>query len=101
MTTDRGVTRAVLFAPRPLAAMDKDDRIRACSSHACIKYVQREPVTNTTIREHFGSSPTNSATASRLLKDAVESSCLVTYDPEAARSQMKYLPWLAARGRGS
>lgn len=31
-----GFTRAVLFAPRPLAAMDKDERIRACYWHACL-----------------------------------------------------------------
>jgi len=99
--TPPGFTRAVLFAPRPLAAMDKDERIRACYWHACLKYVQREPVTNTTIRERFGILPANSATASRLLKDAVQSGCLVPYDQEAARSQMKYLPWGAARGRGS
>lgn len=99
--TPPGFTRVVLFAPRPLTAMDKDERVRACYWHACLKYVQRQPVTNTSIRERFGISTANSATASRLLKEAVQSRCLVPYDPEAARSQMKYLPWWAARGRGS
>jgi len=58
-------------------------------------------VTNTTIRERFGISTANSATASRLLKEAVQSGLIVPYDPDAARSQMKYLPWWAARGQGS
>ncbi|MBF0476425.1 MAG: putative DNA binding domain-containing protein, partial [Deltaproteobacteria bacterium] len=34
-------TRAVLFAHRPLTKMDKDDRVRACYLHACLKYVNR------------------------------------------------------------
>lgn len=96
-----GFTRVVLFAPRPLAEMDKEERIRACYWHACLKYVQREVVTNTTIRERFGISTANSATASRLLKEAVQSGLIVPYDPDAARKQMKYLPWWAARGRSS
>jgi predicted HTH transcriptional regulator len=30
-------TRAVLFAHRPLSRMDRDDRVRACYLHACLK----------------------------------------------------------------
>ena len=47
-------TRATLFAHRPLSQMDKSDRIRACYLHACLRYVQRSFMTNTTIRERFG-----------------------------------------------
>lgn len=90
-------TRVVLFASRPLAEMDKEERARACYWHACLKYVQRETVTNTTIRERFGITAANSATASRLLKEAVQSGLIVPYDADAARSQMRYLPWWAAR----
>jgi ATP-dependent DNA helicase RecG len=96
-----GSTRVVLFAPRPLSEMDNEERVRACYWHACLKYVRREVVTNTTIRERFGISAANSATASRLLKEAVQSGQIVPYDAGAARSQMRYLPWWAARGRGS
>ena len=96
-----GFTRAVLFAPRPLSEMDKHERIRACYWHAALKYVQSEAVTNSTIRQRFEISVANSATASRLLKEAVLSGMLVPYDPNAARSQMKYLPWWAAKERGS
>jgi len=47
-------TRAMLFAPRPFRDMEKDDRVRACYLHACLKYVNREIMTNTTLRERFG-----------------------------------------------
>ena len=50
-------TRAVLFAHRPLSKMDKADRIRACYLHACLKYVNREYLTNTSLRERFGIKP--------------------------------------------
>lgn len=96
-----GFTRVALFAPRPFSEMDKEERIRACYWHAALKYVQREAVTNTTIRDRFGISTANSATASRLLKEAVKSGLIAPYDPDAARSKMRYLPWWAARGHAS
>ena len=39
-----GFTRAVLFAHKPLSAMDKADRVRACYLHACLRYVTRQPM---------------------------------------------------------
>jgi predicted HTH transcriptional regulator len=48
--TPEGFTRAVLFAHKPLAAMNQADRVRACYMHACLRYVMRQPVTNTSIR---------------------------------------------------
>lgn len=47
-------TRSVLFAHRPLAEMSKEDRVRACYLHACLKYVNRSYLTNTSVRERFG-----------------------------------------------
>ena len=49
-------TRAVLFH-RSLTKMDKADRIRACYLHACLRYVNRHYMTNTTLRERFGIEP--------------------------------------------
>ena len=35
-------TRVVLFGPKPLADMDRSERVRACYLHACLKYVARD-----------------------------------------------------------
>ncbi len=91
-----GSTRAVLFAPRPLSEMSKDERMRACYWHACLKYVRREQVTNASIRERFGIDERNAAQASRLLKDALEAGYLAVYDPDASRGQRKYVAWWAS-----
>ncbi len=88
-------TRAVLFAHRDLKEMDKADRIRACYLHACLRYVQRDSMTNTTLRERFGIDEKNSATASRLIKEALDAGLIVPYDANAGRKYMKYLPWWA------
>ena len=88
-------TRAVLFAHRPLTKMDKADRVRACYLHACLKYVNREYLTNSSLRERFGIEQQNIAVASRLIKEAVETGTIVPYDAAAAPKMMKYVPWWA------
>jgi ATP-dependent DNA helicase RecG len=88
-----GFTRVVLFAPRSLSEMSKDERVRACYWHACLKYVQREAVTNTTVRERFGIDARNAAMASRLLKEAVEAGVIAAVDSQASRQQMRYEPF--------
>jgi predicted HTH transcriptional regulator len=88
-------TRSVLFAHRPLSEMSKEDRIRACYLHACLKYVNRGYLTNTSIRERFGIEQQNIAYASRLIKEAVEARVIIAFDPTAAPKLMKYVPWWA------
>lgn len=90
-----GNTRAVLLAHRPLTRMDRTDRIRACYLHASLKYVCRDFMTNTSLRERFGIEPRNSATASRLIKEATEAGFVRPHDPDSARRLMKYVPFWA------
>jgi len=92
-------TRVVLFAPRPLTRMDKADRVRAVYLHACLRYVNREYVTNASVRKRFGIEPQNIATASRLIREAVETGIVLPYDPDAAPKLMRYVPVWAAPHR--
>lgn len=48
-------TRSVLFAHRPLTKMTREDRVRACYLHACLRYVNRDYMTNATLRSGLGS----------------------------------------------
>ena len=90
-TTDEH-TRTVLFAHRELKGMDKADRVRACYLHACLKYVQREFLTNGSLRERFGIEERNKATVSRYIREAVESGTIKPFDKTASRKMMKYVP---------
>ncbi|MBL8900820.1 MAG: putative DNA binding domain-containing protein [Planctomycetes bacterium] len=90
-----GFTRAVLFAHKPLGAMDKADRVRACYLHACLRYVTRVPMTNASLRQRLGIADQNIATASRLLGEAVEAGVIVIADPEVGTRSRSYLPFWA------
>jgi ATP-dependent DNA helicase RecG len=65
-------TRAVLFAHRSFNDMDRADKVRACYLHACLRYVERNPMTNSSLRERFGIEEKNSAIASRIIRDTIE-----------------------------
>ncbi|RLJ19732.1 transcriptional regulator [bacterium endosymbiont of Escarpia laminata] len=88
-------TRAVLFGHREFREMDKDDRIRACYLHACLKYVQRDFMTNTTLRERFGIEEKNSSMASRIIRDTIEAGLIRCHDETVGSKARKYLPWWA------
>ncbi len=86
-------TRAVLFAHKTLNEMEKEDRIRACYLHACLKYVNRDFMTNASLRKRFGIEARNSATASRIIRETAEQDLVRLYDPEASRKFAKYVPF--------
>lgn len=88
-------TRTVLFAPRSLTKMDKADRIRATYQHACLRYVNRENMTNATVRLRFGIEDHNKAAASRLIREAVEGGAIAPYDPDAGARALRYVPYWA------
>lgn len=77
--------------------MDKSDRVRAVYLHACLRHVNRENVTNASLRERFGIEKKNSAVASRPLKEAVEAGMIVPFDSEAGTKAMRYLPFWSVR----
>jgi len=90
-----GSTRAVLLAHRPLSRMDAEERARACYLRACLRYVQREYLTNTSVCERFGLNEANSASASRLIKETVSAGLIAPVHEHAAKRLMKYIPWWA------
>ena len=88
-------TRAVLFAHKALREMDRADRSRACYLHACLRYVERNPMTNSSLRERFGIAEGNAAMASRIIREAMEDTLVKPHDPEQGRKYAKYLPFWA------
>lgn len=87
---------STIFAHRKLSEMDKADRLRAVYLHACLRFVNRSVVTNTTIRERFGIDSHNSARASRLIGEAVEARMILPRDASAGRKNMQYIPYWAS-----
>ena len=63
--------------------------------HACLKRVNREFVTNTTLRERFNVDKKNSSMISRLIKDTMERNLIKLASADAGDKGKKYLPYWA------
>jgi len=85
-------TRSILFAHKALKHMDRAERSRACYLHPSLRYVERDPMTNSSLRARFGILEKNSATASRIIREAMEDGLVKPYDETQGRKYAKYIP---------
>ncbi len=84
-------TKIILFAHKNFAAMTIADRIRACYQHTCLRYVSREPMTNSSLKQRFN---VDTSTVSRVIKSTLETKLIKTYDPASnSKKTVKYVPF--------
>lgn len=82
------------FLHRKKNAVHEIDKVE--SLHACLRYVQRDYLTNSSLRERFGIEKENSAMVSRVIRDALEEEVIKPVDPESeSRKLARYWPKLA------
>ena len=85
--------KVTLFAHMPYSKMTKEDKLRACYLHACLKYVNNDYLTNTSLRERFGIEPKNNAMVSRIIKNTIDENLIKPYEEDTAPRYMKYVPY--------
>lgn len=74
--------------------MDKQDKIRACYLHACLRYVSGEYMTNQSLRERFGIEEQNYPMASRIIADTIKAGLIKDYDAESkSKKYARYVPY--------
>ena len=88
-------TKVTLYAEMPFTNLAPEDKLWACYLHACVKQVQDEQLTNTSLRERFGLKPSSSGSVSRLIKEAVSLKLIKPLDPDTAPRYMRYIPYWA------
>ena len=87
---------ATLFAHKPFSKMSKDDRIRACYLHCCLKTVAGEKMTNSSLRERFKIPEAQYPIASNILSDTLKEKLIKPSDPNnKSRKYASYIPFWA------
>jgi predicted HTH transcriptional regulator len=93
-TFDRTVVK--LFGYKPFDEMSRDERIRACYQHACLKWVMNEQMTNKSLRERFKISEGKSAIISQVISFTTDAKLIKTdYTAGGSRKFARYLPYWA------
>lgn len=89
-------TKVMLFGFKVFRDMDREDRIRACYQHCCLKHVSNEKMANETLRNRFKIEAKNSAIVSRIIGDTLKKKLIKYEDPaHVSRKYAKYLPFWA------
>ena len=91
-------TQVTLFAPKSPADMNREEKIRACYQHACLRHLIGDAMSNESLRERLGIEKQNYAIASRIIRDAVEVGVVEPVDPNAGKRYMRYQPFWAGEG---
>jgi ATP-dependent DNA helicase RecG len=86
-------TKSTLFAYQKLNNMSKDDKVRACYQHACLRFVSNDQMTNSSLRERFSIDDKNYSIASRIISDTLEAGLIKSFDPDStSKKHAKYVP---------
>ncbi len=87
-------TRISIYSHKTFRQMDKQDKIRACYLHACLKYVSGEFMTNQSLRERFGIEEKNYSIVSRIIADSIAAGFVKDYDSDSrSKKYAKYVPF--------
>jgi ATP-dependent DNA helicase RecG len=89
-------TKAILFSHKEFEEMDRNDRIRACYQHCCLRYVMNQKMTNQGLRERFKLPEKKTESVSRVIRDAMEAEIIKLADPTITSLRYRsYVPFWA------
>lgn len=87
-------TSVVLFGHQEIEQMDRNDRIRACYQHCCLRYVMNQKMTNQSLRERFKLPESKVATVSQIIGTTVEAGKIKVADPTQSSTRYRnYVPF--------
>lgn len=84
-----------LFAAKSFTAMSKEDRIRGCYQHACLRFEASMTMSNQSLRDRYGLAPSQASTASQVISDAKEAGKIKPVDEDQANRVARYIPYWA------
>lgn len=84
--------RVTLLQSMPFKKLTLEQRIDSTYWHSCMKYAQRLPMTNSSLRERFGLPDSGASQISRLIKDCLERGVIKVSDPDAGKRYITYVP---------
>ncbi|MBP6431643.1 MAG: putative DNA binding domain-containing protein [Ferruginibacter sp.] len=85
--------KVIMYSPKTLREMDKNDKLRACYQHCVLKYITGEFMTNETLRKRFDVDDKNYPMVSRIISMAKEDKFIKDYSVDnKSPKYAKYIP---------
>jgi predicted HTH transcriptional regulator len=87
-------TKVVIYPKKTFAQMSKEDRVRACYQHCCLKYMENEKMTNQSFRERMGIEEKNYPMASKIIKETLNTGLIKGYSLDnIVKKATAYIPY--------
>ena len=86
-------TTVVLYSHVDFSEMSRQDRIRACYQHCCLRYVSKKYMTNASLRKRFQLADTQAASVSHVIAFTKESG-LIRLDERNGSASFRYTRYL-------
>lgn len=87
-------TRVTLYPKKSWKDMNKQERISACYQHACLMFEDNKAINNQSVRERFKLDKNNSAVASKIISDTVDSGLIKQSNEDStSRKFATYIPF--------
>ena len=89
-------TVVTIYGPKTFAAMDREDRVRACFQHCALRWVMAEQMTNQSLRERFHLPESKNVVVSQVIAATVDAK-LIKPDERVggSRKYARYVPFWA------
>ena len=88
--------RVVLHGPKPFNEMSKADKMRACFFHCVLRWLTRDFMSNTSLRDRFSLPSTAYQQVSVLIAESIRAGRIAPADPEQGNRNARYVPYWAA-----
>ncbi|MBN8545241.1 MAG: putative DNA binding domain-containing protein [Ignavibacteria bacterium] len=89
-------TKSILYSPKIFKVMSREERIRACYQHCCLRYVSNMEMTNNSLRIRFNIAEENYSMVSRVISESIKTGFIRQKDSDSkSRRFAKYVPYWA------
>lgn len=88
-------TVITILGKRLFSQMSREDRIRACYQHACLRYLSGDPMRNATLRARLGLTEKQYPQASIVIADTIETRLIKPLDGDQSNRLARYVPYWA------
>ncbi|MCL1603896.1 putative DNA binding domain-containing protein [Succinatimonas hippei] len=88
--------RVTLYPAIPFSDLTIEDKVRTCYQHCCICYMQRDYMTNSSLRQRFNLDAKDMSIISRIIKISLEKELIKIENPDQGVRLRKYVPFWAS-----
>jgi predicted HTH transcriptional regulator len=85
--------KVVVYGPKQFAQLSKADKIWACFCHCVVRYIKRDYMSNTTLRERFSLDDEDYQVASEIIANAKKAKLIKPADPDQGNKKARYVPY--------